>query len=106
VAPGPNHPDNTHPARQIPGLSENQIQRLHDRWIDTAEALLGAAATPEGKSGLAELLGLSPGQLEPLVQQAIDIVGADMARELMSPQRGGPTGVILTDEQRRKWGLR
>ena len=106
MAPGPNHPDNTHPIRQIPGLSESQVQRLHDRWIDTVEAFLGAAATPEGKSGLVALLGLSPEQLEPLVQQATDLVGADVARKLMLPQRGGPTGVVLTEEQRKKWGLR
>lgn len=106
MTPESNHPDNAHPIRQMPGLSKDQIQQLHDRWIDTVEAFLGVAATPEGKAGLAGLLGLAPEQVEPLVQQAIGVVGADQARGLMSPQPGGPTGAVLTDEQRKKQGER
>ena len=106
MAPGQNHTQGDHSIEQIPGLSEDQIRRLRDRWIDTAEAFLGVVATPEAKPGLAQLLELSLDQLEPLIQQAVEIVGADTARRLSSPQRGGPTGATLTDEQRRRWGLR
>jgi hypothetical protein len=106
MAPGQNHEESTHPIQQIRCLSEDQLQQLRQRWIDTVEAFLGLTATPEGKSGLAELLGVSPEQMEPLMEQAIDVVGPDMAQRLMSPRPGGPTGVILTDEQKKRLGLR
>lgn len=96
---------NTHPIEVLQALSPSQIALLKKRWIDTVEALLGIAANEKSRVSLGELLVVSPEGIAGLLKEAKEIVGHDRAQHLMSPQKGGPTGAALTDEQRTEFGM-
>ena len=89
---------------RLQSLTSVQCERLKARWIDSVEALLGSALTPQGLAGLAKLLDLSQEDTEAVVQEARDMLGPDKASRVATPFRGGPTGVVLTDEQKRMRG--
>ena len=95
-----------HPLAEIPELSPDTVCALKGQWIETAEQVLALSASEEGQEGLKTLLGLDDTGLGELLDQLAEIVGPDVSSQLRQPTPGGPCGVILTDEQRRRFGVK
>ncbi len=96
--------DGSHPLEQLNSLTQYHVNQLHDQWITTVEGFLGLTATPEGRSGLNQLLGVSQEQMEELVGEAVVVVGPDAVERLTTPRPGGPTGAVLEDNQKEEGG--
>ena len=94
-----------HPLTGSLGLSSGQIGALRGRWIETAEQLLSAMATNETRKAVADMLGLDDEEAERLLKRLSETVGLNVACRLLAPQAGGATGAILTEEQRRRFGI-
>ena len=92
-------------ALALPGLSANRIERLRGQWITTIEELAGATATEAAKASVAKLLDATPKEIEELLERARDILGPDRFRQLTAGEPGGPLGVVLTQEQKKRFGL-
>lgn len=105
-----NAPTNTpsapaHPLGSVAGVSAESARRLKERWIETAEQALAATATPEGREGLRELLGMDAAAFEGFLGKLIAAVGAERAAELQKPVDPRARGVVLTEEQKRRMGI-
>jgi len=87
-------------------LTPDRVQLLQKRWITTVEAVIAAANTDEGKSGLAKSLGMSAVEVGRLLEKAREVVGTERYTELSTPKRGGPTGALLSEEDKRKYGAK
>ncbi len=87
------------PIEGMAKLSPRQLQALKSRWLTTVEALVGAAATEEGRAGLCSALGIEADQLNDVLHDARDALGQERYMELLAPKPGGPTGAILDDGQ-------
>ena len=94
----------THPLEGMSKLSLRQIQALRSRWMTTIEALVGAAATEEGRVGLREALDIAHEALDDLLREAQEMVGEERFRELMKPNPGGPTGALWDAKDERAGG--
>jgi hypothetical protein len=94
-----------HPLDGMRKLSPRQLQALKSSWLTTIEALVGAAATEEGRAGLREVLDLTPDALDKLLQEAANALGEERFRDLMKPKPGGPTGALWDEKCRRAGGL-
>lgn len=77
------------PLGSIGTIPDDVVQRLHGRWISSAEQLVAAAATPGGPESLAEQLGLSVEEISRLVAAARDALPPDTVAELESPADNG-----------------
>jgi len=95
----------THPLGDLPALTQEQIQALRQRWINTVEELVGAAAVPAATGPLAQLIQVSAEQLQDLLHQAQDLLGEERYGQLVRPVPKKPTGALLTEEQKRDLGL-
>ena len=89
----------SHPLSQLSGLGEHHIELLHGRWIDTVESFVGVTAT--SCDGLCKLLGITNTDMEQLLSAARSLLGDEEYAKKSTPKIGGPTGVPLTDEQKR-----
>jgi hypothetical protein len=91
-----------HSLSSIPEVSAVVATALKQNWIETAEQVIGLAATVPGREGLKRLLGLDEAGLSALLAILAEVVGLESTRQLSQPSPGGATGVVLTDEQRAK----
>ena len=87
-----------HLLERVLRLSLRQVQVLKSYLLTTIEALVGIAATEEGRTGLREALDIAPEASDDLLQEARDKLGEERFLELVKPKPGGPTG-ILWDER-------
>ena len=58
------------PLSEIKGWTEALVQKLADRWITTAEQVVGMATTDQGVTSLATELGVTPRKVQQLVKNA------------------------------------
>jgi len=94
-----------HPLGCLGLLGPAQVEQLKEHWITTVEELLCAVASDAARQSLAELLSMSHEDMVDLVARAKELLGPDRAEELMTQEPREATGLLLTDEQRRKLGL-
>jgi len=73
------------PLDKLGGLSPALRGKLQGNWITTVEQVVAQAATPEGRKGLAGLLGLDEGALAALLSEARALLGPDAVRRLEAP---------------------
>ena len=95
----------THPLEELRALRPEQVQRLKAQWVDSVEALVALGAAAPAKAALAELLGISNQDLAILLEQAAELIGPERAAELSLREPGGPTGMMLTEEQKKRFGI-
>jgi hypothetical protein len=81
-------------------LPEPALAALQRRWIETAEQLLGTAATPEGRAGLQRLLACDGPALDAWIAQVEKVVGAAPSAELAHPVPARKLGLIVPKEPR------
>ncbi|MCY7351116.1 MAG: hypothetical protein LH606_10665 [Cytophagaceae bacterium] len=70
---------------QVPGWSDDQVARLSEVWITTAEQVVALSATTHGVRSLAEQLGVSQERAQSLVDSARATL-APSVREQMEKQ--------------------
>ena len=58
------------PLREVPGWTEEHIERLSKSWITTAEQVVALSATTGGTHSLAEQLEVSEEEAQHLVEAA------------------------------------
>ena len=92
--------EDVHSIDQMASLTIRQRQVLKLRWITTVEAMVAAAATPEARAGLVQVLGGDSTSLDQLLGQARTMLGEDRYRELLAPCAGGATGALWEDPDR------
>ena len=76
-------------------LTPEQIARLKEHWIETAEQFLSSVATEEGKAGMCRLLELDESQLADCANQLGQGLAPELLEELRSTKPGGELGAIL-----------
>ncbi|MEI6394518.1 MAG: hypothetical protein WCT12_25855 [Verrucomicrobiota bacterium] len=86
-----------HALNELNVLTETALAVLRQRWIETAEQLLGAAATPEGKAGLQGLLACDGAALEVVLARLGAVVGPALQAELARPVVAGKLGLIIPE---------
>jgi hypothetical protein len=87
----------------IRGVPPPVVQALKGRWVATAEEVLAMSATPEGGAGLRALLSFDDQQLQTLLDTLRAEVGALEAKRLERATPGGARGVILSEEEKRRF---
>ena len=100
---GPN--SGSHPLAAIGGISSVVVATLKQRWVDTAEEALAMSSTPEGRAGLRALLSFDDLQLQTLLHVLRSEVGVAEANRLERATPGGARGVILGDDEKRRFKL-
>lgn len=95
-----------HLLQSVPGIEAAVIEPLKKQWIETAEQFLAISASPEGRTGLKTLLGLDDEKMDQLIGRLRDCVGPVEEQRLCQPIPGGPLGALLTEEQKRKFGVK
>jgi hypothetical protein len=84
-----------HALAAIPDFPTTTLALLRGYWIDTAEQLVAATATPASRERLAAVLGLSPQQLNDMRHRARAVLPPDLAQQLdQPPVVDHPMGVI------------
>jgi hypothetical protein len=58
------------PLESVAGWSEDQVARMKESWITTAEQVVALSATPRGVSSRAEQLNTSEDEAQSLVEAA------------------------------------
>jgi hypothetical protein len=71
--------------------------------VETAEEVLALSATPEGRAGLRALLAFNDQQLKTLLEALRAQVGVAEANRLERATPGGARGVILSEEEKRRF---
>ena len=66
-------------------FSENQLKKLQEYNISTAEQFVGSCATPEGFSGIMDVLSLNKPQLNELLYQVRNQLPPKLAELLSKP---------------------
>ena len=100
-------PGRDHPLADVAGLDAASVERLAGQWVRTAEQALALASTPEGREGLRRLLELGEPGLARMLELLRSAVGRERAAALEKPDTGRPPdGALLTDEQKRRFGIR
>lgn len=100
-------PGRDHPLADVAGLDAASVERLAGQWVRTAEQALALASTPEGREGLRRLLELGEPGLARMLDALRSAVGRERAAALEKPDTGRPPdGALLTDEQKRRFGIR
>ena len=95
-----------HELRTVEGLDDKFVQKLAGQWINTAEELLSAAATPEGRGGLLRLLDLDKAGFDAVLDAVKGVMGEEESRDILEGARpGGPLGSRLTEEQKERLGV-
>jgi hypothetical protein len=89
----------------IRGVPPLVVQALKQRWVETAEEVIALSATWEGLAGLKALLSWDDQQLKALLDALRAEVGAAEASRLEKPTPGGSRGVILSEKDKRRFGL-
>jgi len=89
-----------HPVAEISRFTPCQLQALKSRWLTTIEALVAAAATDEGRTGLCEALGVEPEAIDELLLEAKGVLGEARYRGLSTPAPGGPTGALWDENSK------
>lgn len=95
-------PQHVHPLTTISEVSDTIRAKLKPFWIESAEQVIAAAATPAGRAGLQRLLEIDEQGLAILLQLLSQSVGDGAAQHLSHPAPGGVMGLVLTEEQRAK----
>ncbi len=99
-------PGRDHPLADVVGLDAASLERLAGQWVGTAEQALALASTPEGREGLRRLLELGEPGLARMLELLRSAVGRERAAALEKPDAGRPPdGALLTDEQKRRFGI-
>lgn len=78
-----------------PFFSVKERQKLATRWITTSQQILAVAASKEGRSGLAELLGVELAALSATIDQLVEKLPSEEVNRLRKGRQGGELGVIL-----------
>jgi hypothetical protein len=95
-----------HPLESLSVLTPTQVQSLKARWIGTVEAVVSAVATPSARAGMAEALGVSARGMDGILDQARALLGEERFQKLSGQVRGGPLGALLTEEQKKDFGIK
>jgi hypothetical protein len=94
-----------HILETVPGLPPESVATLRKQWIETAEQVLAICSTAKGRAGLQHLLGLDEEGLAAFLSNLRGAVGEEVASRLSRPSAGGASGAVLTDEQKRRFGM-
>jgi hypothetical protein len=70
------------PLSKVPGWSKAYVDALAGYWINSAEQVVGIAATPKGIQTLAKHLGANEEQMRQLVERARAALPPAVAAEL------------------------
>lgn len=73
------------PLHDVPGWTEEYVERMARAWITTAEQVVALSATPGGPRSLAEQLGMSEDEARPLVEAARDALQPRVRAEMEQP---------------------
>lgn len=73
------------PLAGVTGWSSEQVQRLAEVWITTAEQVVALAATPGGVTSLAQQLGTAEHTVDDLLERARAAVPPERRAELDTP---------------------
>ncbi len=76
---------------QVPGWSTENVERLGQSWINTAEQVVAIGVTAGGVRSLAEQLGLSEQETQRLIA---------LARAALSPETRSEMGQRFDSDQR------
>ena len=105
----PSLPDADEPRHALASLQLMTAEAgalLEQRWITSVEELIALAASDEGRAGLLSLLKLDEDGLGALLTEAERTVGPAVAARLRDRAPGGATGALLTEEQKKRFGMR
>jgi hypothetical protein len=91
------------PLTALPGIDPTAVAALKLHWIETAEQVLATAATAEGRAGLKALLSFDDASLEALLATLTAAVGPEVAKRLQQAVPGGARGLVLSEEQRKRF---
>jgi hypothetical protein len=73
------------PLSEVPGISDNVVQRLQKRWITTAGELVSLGARSENLRALAAELGLSERDVAQIVDAAKSLFSSERVARLQRP---------------------
>ena len=73
------------PLHDVPGWTQEHVERLAQAWITSAEQVVAVSATPGGLRSLAEQLGVSADDAQPLVEAARDSLQPGVRAEMEEP---------------------
>src|SRR5438132_1591315 len=97
--------DREHALEAVAGLPPEWVAALKVRWITTAEQVLSMVSSGEGRAGLEAALPPGAPALHELIAILTEVVGAENIARLTQGSAGGPLGVVLTDEQKKRLGM-
>jgi hypothetical protein len=73
------------PLRDVPGWTDEYVERAEQAWITTAEQVVALDATPGGLRSLAEQLGVSEDEARPIVEAARNALQSAVRAEMEEP---------------------
>jgi hypothetical protein len=73
------------PLTNVPGWTQEHVDRLAQSWITSAEQVVAVSATPGGLRSLAEQLGVSEDEAQPLVEAARNTLRPGVRAEMEAP---------------------
>lgn len=73
------------PLRDVPGWTDEHVERLAQAWITTAEQVVAISSTPGGLRSLAEQLGISEDEAGRLVEAARNTLRPAVRAEMEEP---------------------
>ena len=73
------------PLRDVPGWTDEHVERMEQSWITTAEQVVALAATPGGLRSIAEQLRVSEDAARPLVEAARNALRPAVRAEMEEP---------------------
>ncbi len=86
-------------------LSDAQLRKLREYWIESAEQFVAAINTPEGKNGIKTLLEVDQDQLGEIIDQVMQVFPAEDADRMRKPVPEHKLGLLLdknNDEKENK----
>lgn len=104
VMPSQEKTGDEHVLASLTSLSPESIDSLAKRWITSVEQIIALCATEDGRKGIMQILGTDSTGLASLLREAEAMVGEEKAKNLRQAHAGGARGVILTEEEKRKYG--
>ena len=78
-------------------LSQEQVGKLSEYWIETPEQFLSAVATPAGRAGMQKLLSMDDAQMKDCCERLSRGLSEQRLKQISSVEPGGMLGAILPD---------
>ncbi len=82
------------PLENVSQLRPAVVEALRPLWITTAEELVTTAYEEKGRAGLAELLGMAPGEVEAMAHDLLPLLLPEIRAQIALPTRAFGMGAL------------